>query len=862
MALEDQLRSLDLSNESKRQGSKDVLLYFKDNETLKLSTSESFMDLSEVEAAFQRLFKINKLNDSKIEAANDIDTEIKALVGKVKLSPINYKTAAEDEVKNKELKDFSQTIALLAANFTVNDFIKTEIDESLIEKMTMVYIEILNLLKNYNFSSPNFLLTRVSLISPLLITISFSYKLRSPTSSSLMNILSILFTYSIKNPDILQSVIKLFAITPTTNIEMFEVFNKLWESTLENSTGNQLNDRQLPGPISISNRISHLQGYEISTTLLNTIFPYSQNQYIRQLSRNTLKIHSILTNIKAGNKISKHLTELVSFTSDNCTAETLAILLQTLNLQDTFLDLFGDENFTNQLGYIFSKLSQTSIPIGRQPLLNKLQKSVLDKDILSPFETSLNMRYKVLIEIIDHNTAIDFQKEASWSISLMNSLYLIKSDFDLVKSHMALSDLGSSLSLPAIIIKVSFILSDAILKIVNPSREISTHLKQNITFNNLPPLPISDFLDFSNVFISQSQVNLGNLQRLLDSLHYCSSILNDIHMKYNEFKEFIHPVQNLEGKDDDLEFQATDKYLLLNYSSLFSTLTLADELSQKSKGYGDLGYSSVFFDLSSIGKTLQLQVFKVFESIFKLYDTFAFFKLIKLIMKISMNDLELQKFSIKLLNHLVFHSGNGLKIKIENNELIMRLLTQFVSLWSDNSNEYIRFERFLNIPTTTSNDSVIFDTKYYLNVLGYDDHEILPMASPATATSTHSSSDSYSFTSNNTNNGFNISNNSQSIPTPGTLNNSTFTKQPTLQDTSYFNNPNYNYSTNQQFNNNNNNFNQFQNTNGPLSTGAMDYGYRTSNIRNVQSFIPQTFVGQNQNIRSQSVHVDQYSNFE
>lgn len=856
VVLEDQFKSLGLSNEPKRQGTGEFSLRFNEEKVFEILESYS-METKDALGALNKLIMIQRTVDPVVDTSKDIDGEIRSLVDQV--TPF-IKTLDLDTLSKVESEDvigFLEVISLMIANFTVNDFIKTEIDSSLIDKMLTIYLSVLEILRFGKFKGHSYLLTRTSLISPLLITISFSFKLKSTESPTLIKVLASLFTLLMTRQSLFDPVVKLFAMNSTTNIEMFQVFNKLWERTLEIPADSQLDTKQSPGPTSIINRINALSNYELSSGIINQVFPFIPSQYLYQLSQSSLKAHTVLSNLKSGKEVTSNITDLLGFVIDDLNTEVLLTMIDTLDVTDLLLQYFEEEQYKSQLGYVFAKISQSSNFNIHGSVSRKLIPKILTRDVLFELESSENERYKVLFELLDHNPKIDFHSDFSMVFAIEAALSLIDRDFDLQKDFSILSNLGSSVNLPALFVYSGFLLSNALLKFANPTKSLPHFLDEIMQLKRFPPLPKSEFFDFSHIFLSKSQQNLKNPRIVTNALFHCLSILHKIVTGFCEVKDWVHPIQNVNDTDNDLEYQATDKFLFLNYSAFFGVLHTVNELLQKSTGYyNNDHFSAIFYDLSSIGNTLKLQTFQLFEDLFQFYDTFAFYKLVKFIMKVSMTDLELQKFSIKILNHLVFHSNNGIKDSIKDNDLILKLLEQYVTLWNDGSTEYKQFENFLGLEQTSS-EKAIFDTISHLKFLGFSDVGIASL-SPATSSS-GSSIHNYSYTNN--------SNNFSGLQTNVSTPNNSFSfistsggKQQPLDSASGYFNINSNML-------NNNNQIGFSGSNTPVSAGVMDYTtYRTSNIRNVQSFIPQQQQQHHQqqynnglnNNRAQSVHVDQF----
>lgn len=839
MVLEDQLNGLNLSNKPKRQRFDDIKLVFNIQGNFDILEGYS-RETCELVNDLNRLLELDSKTESDFFPGNEVDDEIKALVERVKPFVNSLDAEKLQTIQSQDVKSFLQTISLVLANFIVNDFIKTEIDVGLINKMTDIYMVIIETLRDLKRDTYSFLLSKTSFISPLLITISFSFKLNTGGSSMLIKTLAVLFTYLVRSESLFDSVVKMFTINPTTNIEMFQVFNKLWEKTLEIPQQNQINIRQAPGPISIINRLDSLNHCLISPQLIGHIFPYTPNQYIFQLCQSSLKAHTILSNIKTGREISSGLYELISFVGDDLSCEVLLLIIESMGLGDELLKLHGNEQYQTQLNFIFTKISQTSYVGHDNSISLEFLKTILTKDITGPLESSISQRYQVLFELVDHNYEINFHEDFAMSISTEQAIFSINRDFALQKDHLILSDLGSSLSLPALFIHVSFILSKALINFANPTKFLPKLLEESLSLKKFAPLPKSDFLDFGVSSISPCQMNLRNFQRVTNSLHMCLSVLDKIILNYSNLKSWIHPVKAVEEIENNLEYQTVDKFLEINFSAYFAVLTVSNELLQKSQSYGN-NLSPVFHDLSSVSHVLKLQTFLIFDRLFQLYDNFAFYKLVKFIMKISMIDLELQKSSMKVLDHLIFHTDNGMKEAAENNDLIKKLLQQYVVLWSDGTEIYKRFEDFLGLKSN-STELVNFDTTAHLKFLGLSPPEY-SNTSPSTSSSA-SSINNYNLSNQSNNYGLQST---LSTPNNSFVTNNNNINQPISQDNSYFGNSKVFIRTQV----------GLRKPNTPISAGAMDYNnYRTSNIKNVQSFVPQHFNGPAS--RAPSVHVDQF----
>lgn len=634
------------------------------------------------------------------------------------------------------LEQFFRIISLLVANNEIDTIIKTNMDSKLISCLLKLYLHVLNIFKDFEFdlnykysgdlslTNKQTLLTQISLINPLLIAISCAFKPEnSVNSNQLINILALIFTYLLKNQILIKSVLDSFIINNSTNMAMFQAFNKLWEKTLNHHIELEAQKQQktyLPGPISILNRIDAIntEAHDLSLVELNQIFPYKLSSYVYELSESLLKIYSNLVNIEHNSNLLISIDNLLLLVNTDFNCELLIELLNTFNLTDHFMSLLKQASFKHQLNYILIKLSNYQHLIKFNSSSYILRTSVFLNHSLTALKNDKKLQYKILLEVNDHNYKINFQKEYPIVTSLVNSLIFINNSFEFFKDHLILSEIGCYLTLPKIFTNVSDIISDSLVKFVNPA-----YKKTNLLVNkfNYPPLPKSSFLYFNieNLNkISEVQLNIKNFNILNNCVILNLLILTKVLNNYITYKvETSLEIKDLNQVNKLMEIKSVNLIINDYFKTFFNVLVLVNEYCIKSNKN-----NKIYYDLNSIASLLKNIVTKLISKVFKIFSSFAILNFLNFIDELSDFDLSLQKISIGLLNHFIFHShGNqmDLKMAIMNNKVLKLKLTHYVNKWNDGSSVYRQFERLLSLPPVNY-ELVLFNIGRFQRLLGYE----------------------------------------------------------------------------------------------------------------------------------------------
>ncbi|ODV74789.1 Vir1p CYBJADRAFT_62192 [Cyberlindnera jadinii NRRL Y-1542] len=756
-------------------------------------------------ALVQVLNEIKALSDSK-----NYDDEVLPLLRKV--GPW-LTTLDESCLIGEDTRQFIRVVSLLCANDKINELIKSEMTPNIIDTILKVYLKILDTLKDLGSLYSN-LLSNLSLISPLLITISFSFKMKYDKSDTLTKVLALLFIYHLTIDRLLENVVKMFSVNSSTNMDVFEVFNKLWERTLQLPTTTVHDIKRAPGPITILNKIHLLKDLEMSADVIEQVFPYLPNEILLGCSKQVSPIYSALLSLKSlkgdvfalensTTDISLLLSNLITSLNSDLACELMLLLADVLDVSDSLLEL-DQGPFGDVVKYIIFKISST-LDL-KNPLLNtKLLSRIMNTEFLGALHESIYARYKVIFELIDHNYKIDFTQDFQMAILLERSLSSIDSRFELVEDHHVVSEYGSIFSIDSLFLYSNFIINKSILQFVNPNKQLPQTFMDYMNLKRFAPLPRSNFTDIHLDGIPTSQINANNVYRLINGSLLCLSIQRKILQQYMVANEDLNLKVNFDGNHVGLSYRCMDKAMKLCFTSLFTSLMISTELK----------HSGVFNpEYTSAAKILKLKVFGIFQDLFQLYGSFAFYLLLKFITEASNHDLELHAISIGLLNHIIFHSDNGLEEQIQESRLITLLLTSLVKKWDDGSDRYRKLARLMGLPRVEM-VKVKFDKITLLKELGFSEQDLIRAQTPTTSTSsTHSLS-------------FNICDMGQDLTNINNINmtpmnkfspaSQSFPFSSTSQNFGEFDIPQYGYNSNR----------------------ATDHNYKAGNLNNVISFVPQ-----------------------
>ncbi|KAH3680399.1 hypothetical protein WICMUC_000330 [Wickerhamomyces mucosus] len=699
---------------------------------LKLSSIGS-IEINEGEESFNNVRKalneIKSFNEGTSRLKDEKELEEKIEQNLNILSPYFKRFKIWDH--NSSIQEFLKIVSLTIASFKINSMVKIEhTTPEIINQVIKIYLEVINVLKRLKPSdSKNLLLSKCSFITPLLIYTSLNYKLKLHFADSLTKILTLILTYHLKTKPLLDGVANLFQ---QSNSEVYQVFNKLWEKTFQRQRDDNMDLNFIPGPREILNRFELFQDYDTSLELIYQIIPYKSNNYILKLSQEVVSVYNILKSLNnsMNHETDKYyLCQLLPVLSTHIGSQSIGIMLQTLNIDIKFLNMKKQSGLFEEYQAIAFRVGSV-IPLEKieNDLTIRLLSDALDTPILEAIGHSAYARYKVLFEVIDHNYKIEFENDFQISLCLEMALLYTYRNFDIVEDHSAVTDLGSTFSLDGVLTHLIFLVNSALMKNLNPKKDFPKSLKDKINFGRFPPLPKSNFLDFESFSSSKIQSNLSNFERLIHSNQLLSKIFAKLLQGYGENKDLVSFNGKLGSLEINSEFRIQDVLLELYYTVLFSNLLVSNELISLSE-YS----SSIFYDYRSLGNIIKIQTFELFENIFQFFGSFAVFKLIQHIEELSMKDLKLQSIAFKLLHHLTFHSNKELIEIIKNSNLISDLISDYVKLWNDGTDQYDDFLKLLELENDDKNSITLvpFDATDYLEILGYTKEHVSPLSTNA-----------------------------------------------------------------------------------------------------------------------------------
>lgn len=790
-----------------------IMLYMNADDTICCSTSSSG-EFAHLVALLNEL----KLLDQSIGKGDELDAKVAYLIKE--LQPLAAKLIDMCSM-DESTRDFLRLVSLLFANGKVNDLIKQEMSTEVIDEICVLYLGTLDTLR-YMQHNRGVLISNVSLISPLLITISFSFRLMYKQSDSLMKILSILFVFHLQHKELLQTTIDLFCINASTNMEVFEVFNKLWEKTLQLPNGDSFESKRLPGPVSTLNKIFLLREYPMSLELLDHVFPYQSNQMLLRCSKEVVSIYSALLSLRSNPDTSVLLT-IISLLQNDLSCEVMVGLIDVMEMDSLLLSLYDSKSeFRSAIEFILFKISG-NIDLSDPRIQMKFVSKIFKTEVLDALDESIYARYKVIFELVDHNYKIDFAKDFQMSMLLEQSLSTIDSQFELIQDHDVLAQYGSIYCMESLFTYANFIINKSILGFMNPKRELPREFLYTMDLKRFAPLPRSNFTDISLESIPLAQINAKNINKLINSSLLCLSVVNTVVKKYFESKGSLNMSVHIGETDSHLEYRCMDSLLKLHFTSLFTALIISNELCTRARDS-----PSSFFEYEPPAKIMRLKVFQLFENLFQLYGDFAIYLLVRFVTMASMHDLILQELSLQLLNHLTFHCKNDLKDAIIGNDMISGMVKAFVTKWDDGSERYKEFNSLLRL-SRAAMKQVPFDRLKYLKQLGYE-VELLSSSSNNSMRFDMPSAQPFN----------------QSFTTNKSIKKQTMNNQQSLnighnQTYTHMNNMYVNSSSPITNLNNNMNMNMNMHTQYQQKHMSEDpgYNYKTSNLNNVMSFVPQ-----------------------
>lgn len=337
---------------------------------------------------------------------------------------------------------------------------------------------------------------------------------------------------------------------------------------------------------------------------------------------------------------------------------------------------------------------------------------------------SLPFALQVLMEIIDH-PEYNYLEESKLVILLHLALVKLEKA-PVTQLHNALSEIGSSQSLLALVNLTQFFIAHFLNKLQLVNERISTddlnklqtgntpmkfrseqasHDKKNklskfeipAWFKNeilpdIPPIAKSLFI-FDTPSKQHGSIKLSfteTLNVLFDCLNLTILIHNNVINQYDALKINLLQLDNPEKNDINvnIEYLLKQHFFQLNYIPIFTTM-----LTFKNIFKDDSNNLIPTNGVNSIKKIITLNFTKYIESLIISYKDIALYHLLKFISSISQENLIFQKISIQMLNHLFFHdnSNNFIFSLCKENKLLFNEISTYIKLWNDGTSSYSLF---------------------------------------------------------------------------------------------------------------------------------------------------------------------------
>lgn len=362
--------------------------------------------------------------------------------------------------------------------------------------------------------------------------------------------------------------------------------------------------------------------------------------------------------------------------------------IATSNLQNIGLDETATPNrFVNQL--VALRVFQCSKWI--QPSLYKQACTlVLAKQKYQSEDQDVQFQLKVLMEIIDH-PQLNLLLEPKLVCLLFDSLQALKgrAPFEI---HKNLNQMGSTLSIDAMLNIVQFTITQLLLNF-DHSVTLPDWFNDEIV-PRIPPITKSSFMFQSASDSTPTPPVSYTLQLLYWCLVDTMALNNTFLMHYFKYHVDV-PLMDPANK------KSLNHILIHNHMNLYNIPMIASLLLSEK-----LSSSSLL-----LSRLLSIQSIKISENLIKLHGNIAIFHLIKFINKISLQDLSLQKISIRLLNHLFFHNINdnneSLIDDVLHNKLSLESLKELIQRWNDGSSSYSLFYQRIFMESQPSSSDTI-----------------------------------------------------------------------------------------------------------------------------------------------------------
>ncbi|CAL9734150.1 hypothetical protein MOSE0_D05776 [Monosporozyma servazzii] len=336
----------------------------------------------------------------------------------------------------------------------------------------------------------------------------------------------------------------------------------------------------------------------------------------------------------------------------------------------------------------------------------------------------LNFALQILMEIIDH-PEYNYLEESKLVILLHLALVKLEKT-PVTQLHTALSEIGSSQSLLAIVNLTQFFIAQFLNKLQLVNERISTDDLNKLQTGNtpmkfqneqsssdkknklskfeipswfkdeilpdIPPIAKSLFIfdtppnNYGSIKLSFTE----SLNVLFDCLNLTILIHNNIINQYHALKINLLQLDSSEKNDINvnIEYLSKQHFFQLNYIPIFTAMLTIKNIFKD--GTTHLLPAN---GVNSTKKVITLNFTKYVESLIISYKDIALYHLLKFISTISQENLIFQKISIQMLNHLFFHdNGNNFTFSLcKENKLLFNEISSYIRLWNDGTSSYSLF---------------------------------------------------------------------------------------------------------------------------------------------------------------------------
>ncbi|KAG7899564.1 hypothetical protein KL907_004916 [Ogataea polymorpha] len=714
-------------------------------------------------------------------------------------------TDADPETKDKLQLEFITVLTIIKLTKELNSVLTSQMSELSFQKAASISLAAMGLFKYHfqleqthpNFGFRNFgsllSLEQYNLVKPILKTLVLAPNYNHAEQNMIKQHFTLFIAMHLMNKHMFDTLLSSF--TEKDTYTMFtHIFAGESQTHLTASGG-------LHALFENFNRCETLAQSSLcedkdSRTLFGILFPHNYQRVATQSVDALLKIHHICA--KSDMSFGKLNEVLKLYLENNANSEMVSLyslhrpaLLKTLhkivNLQSR-----STTNLQKMGYYLLANISEFIVT--NVPLVN-----IDDHDLLvillninnSNYKESLGITndsytyevtettMKMLFEIVDQNFKLDYPKELNLlnylKVSLKNIDYNLNTFESFLKISALLNDMGSRLSIYALLETVQFVLSSSLNKelfgLIGQSAKVPELLKHPFGFEYIPPLGKSNFIFENNLNMGDDSLKKVRAQTkaAFNSLHsgpyhrvkgtrvlqdcvlLCAIVKSKVYnflrefndelglMKFsteqrsavkddtmNKFKQKTFTQLALFRSQHGLDYKILNKSVDLNLAATLSSLKVCGNFSR----FPELVDSSSLYDRSFCNMLYHYQLDSLLSYLL-VYKEFGLLSLFKMMKTVLLNDLTLIPIASKMLSNLVGFENSTSKPKIQyitsiihQSDVLCNLVRQFVELFDDaRSSSFRQLLDFMKIhpspikPSKIPKGTVELDLRQFLPYL-------------------------------------------------------------------------------------------------------------------------------------------------